>query len=431
MTTWTDNFIAYGEKYYAGVNRDFIKTTAYWIYATALGKRAYAPLGQLRLYPNMYLVLMANRKRGKTLLTTTAEQIVHSILPAQAKLPTDFSDEGFDDRLADSQGHGYLHYRELIELLAHLDKAKKAVAKFNTFFDWSPIDTISHTRMGGTKIIPAGTVMSFISGITPSAFATGLRQTVLTSGGLSRFIIMRDENRTPLPPPPDTPDDYVPLLTAALRESLSNEYLQIKLNNDAREYWRYLNEEYMPKETAKAADPQMFEEITARVDHHLIKCALVRAYQHHSITITEEHMHTAFNDVIEPYIRAAKLVAADGIIENDYQRNRARIVERIREQKTMFLRDLMMAVRMKRASVIEILDELEAEGLIETVDSGRSTKWIYWNDLREAHRPPPPARDANKTKHTVATNGNRNGHIADPTNNGHIHPRSGQQSEIR
>lgn len=185
----------------------FHRFMAYFLISTAVRRKAYVVQGHKRIYPNLWMVLLAPSSLfHKSYALSIAEDILRAAIP-DITLPNEWSHESLLEGLQEKP-EGVMFYDEFASLLAHLnrDYAAPARALLTSLYSCDQV----YQRTTGTTVKRNFTVQNTFINIAAASTISWLKKEAkadaLEGGFLPRFIFIAEtERQTPIAfqPPSD------------------------------------------------------------------------------------------------------------------------------------------------------------------------------------------------------------------------------------
>lgn len=185
----------------------FHRFMAYFLISTAVRRKAYVVQGHKRIYPNLWMVLLAPSSLfHKSYALSIAEDILRTAIP-EITLPNEWSHESLLEGLQEKP-EGVMFYDEFASLLAHLnrDYAAPARALLTSLYSCDQV----YQRTTGTTVKRNFTVQNTFINIAAASTISWLKKEAkadaLEGGFLPRFIFVAEtERQTPIAfqPPSD------------------------------------------------------------------------------------------------------------------------------------------------------------------------------------------------------------------------------------
>lgn len=210
MTTesqrFTDSYTEYAGEF-TDAPKMFHRFMAYFLISTAVRRKAYVVQGHKRIYPNLWMVLLAPSSLfHKSYALSIAEDILREAIQG-ITLPNEWSHESLLEGLQEKP-EGVMFYDEFASLLAHLnrDYAAPARALLTSLYSCDQV----YQRTTGTTVKRNFTVQNTFINIAAASTISWLKKEAkadaLEGGFLPRFIFIAEtERQTPIAfqPPSD------------------------------------------------------------------------------------------------------------------------------------------------------------------------------------------------------------------------------------
>lgn len=202
MTTesqrFTDSYTEYASEF-TDAPKMFHRFMAYFLISTAVRRKAYITQGHKRIYPNLWMVLLAPSSLfHKSYALSIAEDILRAAI-TDITLPNEWSHESLLEGLQEKP-EGVMFYDEFASLLAHLnrDYAAPARALLTSLYSCDQV----YQRTTGTTIkrnfVVQNTFINIAAASTISWLKKEAKADALEGGFLPRFIFVAETERQKL-----------------------------------------------------------------------------------------------------------------------------------------------------------------------------------------------------------------------------------------
>lgn len=331
--SWIDRYVSAVEKF-TDSPTIFIRTAAYFVAGAAIRKQAYFREAK-SIFPNLYYILVAPPARfRKTHALNLGLDVLEEVVPQNHFLPSGGSDQGFDVALVQTGGYGIAYYEELMKFLglASKEHTSQMGVKFLEYFDPSGKDTVTRTKKDGELVIPKGTCSTFASACTDDDFLRFMSSGAVSSGQLSRCLVVSPAEKDARPvyrTTPTVPDHFYNQMAQDLISRVPKFQTEFRFTKEALDDiascddavidWHENNQNYILRKA------------TARVTHILKRLSLITAVMRDSRgTVESEDVQTAWANIISPYyLRTIKNFARYGHQERSDQALRTNILRRL------------------------------------------------------------------------------------------------------
>lgn len=192
---FTESYTEYAREF-TDAPEIFHRFMAYFLISTAVRRKAYITQGHKRIYPNLWMVLLAPSSLfHKSFALSIAEDILRSAL-SDIMLPNEWSHESLLEGLQEKP-EGVMFYDEFASLLAHLnrDYAAPARALLTSLYSCDHV----YKRTTGTTIkrefVVKDTFINIAAASTISWLKKEAKADALEGGFLPRFIFVAETER--------------------------------------------------------------------------------------------------------------------------------------------------------------------------------------------------------------------------------------------
>lgn len=385
---WIEDFTNEFAKYFDTPD-EHLEAVGYFAAGTALANRVFVKSPD-EVMTNVYLVLCSPPGwYHKSAPTRNAIRMLRPILGPKEVIPSNPSVEALGKIIPElchgGIGHGVMVYDEFRSFLTHVRKeyaAPVASLVMEKLERGIPVQ-FARKKEGGVEIdtIPEGFILSFIASANTPWLLENLRQSDISGGMLSRFLLIEAHEQTrnyELPPPIDD---------AALRQ-LGAALQNIRTNYSAQEFMftgsaaRLYSEIYrdIRKKAFEHGHPE-YPSLISRAPLYLKKLSLIRAAieVRGDNKIRAEDVEAA-SLVIFHAIKASteimdEAIATDGIYGKNLVCVRKIIManERIRKGR------LLQLTHLKMRDLDEVLVSLFEQGLIE-YERSKDGVFVVWKE---------------------------------------------------
>lgn len=361
-----DDYISYAQEI-TDAPIVFHKYVAYSILAAATGNNIYFEFGDLKIYPNLWVLLMAPSSlyRKSTSIGIGARTLAATGL--NLILPNEFTQERLVETLS-VQPQGLFVFYEFMTLATSLEKDYMVGAKafLTELFD-SPMFYTRHTKSGDFEI--KDPCISILAGTTTEWFLERMKERDLYGGFLTRFIFVpcSEKNRIMSFPPAHNKEKKEAL--AFYLEQLNNVHSPARFSEEAlaiQNSWYEIN---CVKEAHKHSG--FIGSFINRLQIYLLKLAvleqLARSYEDHVIVVSKEAMDSAVESV-NFLKKSIELLCGEELTFDKYQEHRKKILKMIqsRKEEGISKSELLTATRMPSWQLQEVLSALiEEDKIIE------------------------------------------------------------------
>src|SRR5574343_185099 len=217
LEDWLDSYLKYVDD--TEPAKIFHKWVGLTIIAGALRKKVSLGLGRINVYPNMYVVLVAEpgiaRKSqaidfGHDIMTQIPEIVVSADATTKEALLDDLEEYAVDEQLLDGTPlrHASLSVisREFESFLGQKKENTKMLVLLTDLFDCKEIPWKYRTKHSGTNAIPS-IFLNLLAATTPDSLASCLPTTAIGGGLTSRMIfVWAEKKHKKVPRPSKSPE---------------------------------------------------------------------------------------------------------------------------------------------------------------------------------------------------------------------------------
>jgi hypothetical protein len=294
--------------------RIFQKWTGMCVLASALRKKVNLSLGRIRVYPNLYVVFVAEpgqaRKSqsidfGLDIMSQIPEIITSADSVTREAILEDLETCAVDEQMLDGSTfrHSSLSIisREFESFLGQKKDNTKMVVLLTDLFDCKELPWKYRTKHSGTNIIPS-IFVNLLAATTPDSIASCLPSTAIGGGLTSRILFVWAERKyKKVTFPPDTP------AIRSLKESLVKDlYLisrisgQYLFSPEAARRWNDWYNEYEELDPRRICKDPSFNGWYSRKPTYILKVAIsCAAAKSNNLLLEWEHISESMECIIE------------------------------------------------------------------------------------------------------------------------------------
>lgn len=292
----------------------FDKWTAYYVIASALRKKISLSLGRIKIYPNVYIVFVAEPGRarksqaisyGIDFMTNIPDIITSADAITKEAMLQDLENCSCDELMADGSvfKHSSLNItsKEFESFLGQKKENTKMLVLLTDLFDCQELPWKYRTKNSGTNIVPS-VFLNMLAATTPESLASSLPPTAVGGGLTSRILFIWAENKKKKIPRPEMTE-----VEKQMKQDLIDDLFIIsrmsgryEMNDHCKKKWDewYMEfDEDSPKRICK--DPS-FNGWYSRKPLYILKISMiVAASQNSSLEMKWEYMQKAINEIEE------------------------------------------------------------------------------------------------------------------------------------
>lgn len=217
----------------------FHRFVAYWVLSTLLGRRVYMHLGDERLFPNLWLVVLAPSSFYRKSTALSIGSRMASSVNKELLLPSEWSQECFIT-LMSQQSHGAMVCYEFRGLLAQLQKDYNfgAQSLLTELYDCPP----EYVRKKGTTEVKEFRIeqpyLTILGASTLEWLINSVQSGDIAGGFLARFLfVSADHKDKVLAIQPPAPENERLIVRTALEEALKVEG-EMRYSAEAEQHYR-------------------------------------------------------------------------------------------------------------------------------------------------------------------------------------------------
>jgi hypothetical protein len=370
LPNWIESYLEYNKDTESAAV--FHKWVAISMIAAVLRKKVKLTLGRMKIFPNMYIVLVAEpgtaRKTtaidfGKELLEDIPDIYTSADSITREALIEDLEKSACEEILKD--GTSFRHSSmsiisgEFESFLGQKTENTKMLVLLTDLFDCKEKPWSYRTKGKGTNMIPS-VFINLLGATTPESLASCLPSSAIGGGLTSRILFIwagKKDKKIPVP----TYDES----TAALREKLQKDLFRIskiqgvyEFTKEAETYWIDWYMEYEEHDPRRIAQDKAFDGWYSRKPLYIQKLAMVlAASESDELLIHKHHVSSAIADVesVETYMARVFRAVGRSSITADVDM----VMEIVKERGFISEKDLM-------AMVWRDIDKMKFDNVINT-----------------------------------------------------------------
>jgi len=305
----------------------FDKWTAYSIIAAALRKKASLSLGRINIYPNLYVVFVAEpglaRKsqainNGMKLMNEVPDIICCADAVTKEALLDDLEGSATDELMPDGTTlrHSSLNVisKEFESFLGQKKENTKMLVLLTDLFDSQEIPWKYRTKQSGSNVIPS-VFINLLGATTPDSLASSLPPTAVGGGLTSRILfIWADGKKKKVPKPITTREEE------KLKEMLVQDLYKIsrlagryEFSLEADKKWDDWYMEYEEADPNRICKDPSFNGWYSRKPMYILKLSIViAAARGDSLILEWSTIRDAIKDIEEIEIKMGNVFKAVG-----------------------------------------------------------------------------------------------------------------------
>lgn len=305
----------------------FDKWVGYSVVAAALRKKVHLPLGRIKIYPNLYIVFVAEpgiaRKSqalsyGISFMSSIPEIICSADAVTKEAMLDDLENCAVDELMPDGETfrHSSLSIisKEFESFLGQKKENTKMLVLLTDLFDCQELPWKYRTKHSGSNVIPS-VFINLLAATTPDSLASSLPPTAVGGGLTSRILFVWADGKKRKVPKPTTTKEEERLKELLLKDlyiisRMAGNFSFSKNADAAWDAWYMSYEEGDPNRICK--DPS-FNGWYSRKPMYVLKIAmLVAASKSDNLVLTWEHIETAMKEIAELEVYMGNVFKAIG-----------------------------------------------------------------------------------------------------------------------
>ena len=308
LRNWLGSYM----KYTTGTEsaRIFHKWVGISCLAAVMRKKLWLDFGRFKIYPNLYVLLVANpgiaRKSqamsyGRSVLAEVPNIILSADAITKEALLNDLEESIVDDTLLD--GTSFLHAsmsvfsKEFESFLGQKGENTRMIVMLTDLFDAEELPFKYRTKNSGSNTVP-NVFINLIGATTPSSIASSFPASAVGGGLSSRIIFVWAHDKEEKVAIPEVTPELIELRAHLISDLTHIAQLKgpIKFTNKGRDYWVDWYNRYEEMDKSRICKDPAFDSWYTRKPMFLLKLAqIVSVSDSDKMTIGPEELSEAIN----------------------------------------------------------------------------------------------------------------------------------------
>jgi len=294
--------------------RIFDKWAAYSVIASALRKKTFLSLGRIKIYPNIYIVFVAEpgiaRKsqaisNAMSMLAQIPEIITSADASTKEALLQDLEVGATDELMPDGSTFKHsslcIFSKEFESFLGQKKENTKMLVLLTDLFDCQELPWKYRTKTSGSNVVPS-VFINLLAATTPDSLASSLPPTAVGGGLTSRMLfVWADKKKKKVPRPFETEEEK------ELKDKLIKDLFvisrisgQYTMTEDCIEKWDEWYNKYEEADPDRICKDPSFNGWYSRKPMYILKIAiLVAASRSNSLLVDWEMIEKAISEIEE------------------------------------------------------------------------------------------------------------------------------------
>jgi hypothetical protein len=384
---WIEDFKGELSKY-LDTPDSFLEAIGYFVSGVSLANRVFVKSPD-ETTTNIYLVLCSPPGwYHKSTAIRTATRMIRSVIPQLEEIPSNPSAEALAKIVAkaceNGVGHGVMVYDEFRSFLTHVRKeyAAPVASLVMEKLDRGVPVKFARKKDGDVDIdvIPEGFVLSFIASANTPWLLENMRQSDISGGMLSRFLLVESHDQTriyELPPPIDGSS----VRSLGLRLLRIRGYyprpIEFRFGQEAVNLYSKIYREI--REKANSHGHPEYPSLISRIPLYLKKLSLIRAALEGrgDAQVHVDDVERAWS-LVGSSLRSATNIIDEAIAtEESYGRNLVRVRKIIMTHGKISKGRLLELTHLKMRDLDEVLLSLMEQGIVKYERTDEGTFVVY------------------------------------------------------
>lgn len=355
LSNWLDAYAEYTEE--TESSPIFHKWVGISCIAAALRKKTWLSLGRLKVFPNMYVVLVAEpgiaRKSqaisyGVDILNQLPQVVLSADAITQQAMLQDLEQCAAEDQMPDGKllRHSSLSIisREFESFLGQKGDNAKMLILLTDLFDASENSWKYRTKNQGTNTIPS-VYINLLAATTPDSLANSLPPSAIGNGLTSRILFVWSNAKTKRIPRPEKTQRIIELRELLIHDlsvisRISGAY---QFTEESGEWWDNWYMQYDEQSPKRICTDPAFNGWYSRKPMMLQKLALITAAASHSkLEVTIEDFQNAICEIEQVETLMGKTFASIG--KNEIAPEMVKVLAAIKANSPINDKQLMQLV---------------------------------------------------------------------------------------
>ena len=312
LKDWIESYLIYQEN--TEPARIFDKWAAYSVIASALRKKTFLSLGRIKIYPNIYIVFVAEpgiaRKsqaisNAMSMLAQIPEIITSADASTKEALLQDLEVGATDELMPDGSTFKHsslcIFSKEFESFLGQKKENTKMLVLLTDLFDCQELPWKYRTKTSGSNVVPS-VFINLLAATTPDSLASSLPPTAVGGGLTSRMLfVWADKKKKKVPRPFETEEEK------ELKDKLIKDLFvisrisgQYTMTEDCIEKWDEWYNKYEEADPDRICKDPSFNGWYSRKPMYILKIAiLVAASRSNSLLVDWEMIEKAISEIEE------------------------------------------------------------------------------------------------------------------------------------
>ena len=312
LKDWIESYLIYQEN--TEPARIFDKWAAYSVIASALRKKTFLSLGRIKIYPNIYIVFVAEpgiaRKsqaisNAMSMLAQIPEIITSADASTKEALLQDLQVGATDELMPDGSTFKHsslcIFSKEFESFLGQKKENTKMLVLLTDLFDCQELPWKYRTKTSGSNVVPS-VFINLLAATTPDSLASSLPPTAVGGGLTSRMLfVWADKKKKKVPRPFETEEEK------ELKDKLIKDLFvisrisgQYTMTEDCIEKWDEWYNKYEEADPDRICKDPSFNGWYSRKPMYILKIAiLVAASRSNSLLVDWEMIEKAISEIEE------------------------------------------------------------------------------------------------------------------------------------
>ena len=374
LSNWLTSYLEYTEETESA--KIFHKWVGLSMLASALRKKTWFNLGRLKVYPNLYIVLVAEpgiaRKTqaisyGTRILNNVPSIIMSADAITREALLEDLEECADDAQMPDGTifKHSSLSVisREFESFLGQKKENTKMLVLLTDLFDCEELPFKYRTKHSGSSTAPA-VYLNLLAATTPESLASSLPSIAIGGGLTSRTMYVFAEEKNHKEAIPEETPRVLELKFSLIKElsKIARIVGPYNFSPDSKEKWIKWYNEYEERSSARLCKDPAFHSWYSRKPTYIIKVAMnLTAAKRDGMVIEWTEFKEAIEMIEEAELKMGKAFTAVG---------RSEITSDVQKVMSIIERYKVISERVLMQLVWRDIDSNKFENVISTILRG-------------------------------------------------------------
>ncbi len=362
---WLEQYVDYA-KDTTDAPIEFHRFVGLGVLSAALGNQVYFRFGDLNIYPNLWVILLAPSSAFRKSTAIGIGKRVLSHACPEVILPNEFTQEKLLQVLQ-QQPQGIFILYEFMTLSGLLEKDYMSGTKafLTEIFDNPPVYT---RKTMSNNIEIQKPCVSVLAATTTDWFLERAKEGDLYGGFLPRFVYVPALKKDTMLPFPKPADESLRNQLVKRLHDLRGVRGEVDFTRAKQTYEEWFND-FEWRNAAGNPDAPMLKAFHTRLETYALKFAvLLEVSRTASLEVSEETMREACG-LVDWLTQRLSVLAEEEFAFNHGERNRKKVLKAIRQRRGISRRDLLRTTHLSAKELNQVIATLKEEEKVDVKPS--------------------------------------------------------------